>query len=202
MNSPNVFKAITVWQPWAWLLALGIKPIENRPRYSHHRGPLLIHAGQKWDQQGALWILDKFPDLKDRVTQARNLCGGIVGKVNMIDCVKEHPSPWFVGKWGCVFAEPSTIDHIPYRGQQGWFNIPASVITGAIAAKPQNHNCDKTGLSQWCCNTDVRLVQRRSKVACGNWNNEFNGEKVYMCKSCRKANRGGFKFVQVKEAGR
>lgn len=39
-------RALTVWQPWAQLIALGIKTIETRSWGTPYRGPLLIHAGQ------------------------------------------------------------------------------------------------------------------------------------------------------------
>lgn len=37
-------KAITLRQPWAWMLFHG-KDVENRSRNTKHRGPLLVHAG-------------------------------------------------------------------------------------------------------------------------------------------------------------
>ena len=37
-------KAITVWQPWASLIARGVKTIETRPRRCSHRGFVAIHA--------------------------------------------------------------------------------------------------------------------------------------------------------------
>ena len=46
-------KAITLWQPWATLMAIGAKTIETRPRTAwwakNHRGPLLIHAAKSWN---------------------------------------------------------------------------------------------------------------------------------------------------------
>lgn len=42
-------KAISIWQPWASLIALGHKRIETRGWSTGHRGPLLIHAAKKWD---------------------------------------------------------------------------------------------------------------------------------------------------------
>jgi activating signal cointegrator 1 len=38
-------KALTIYQPWASLIALGEKKIETREWYTPHRGPLAIHAG-------------------------------------------------------------------------------------------------------------------------------------------------------------
>ena len=37
--------ALSVRQPWAWLIVSGLKDVENRPRRTHYRGSLLIHAG-------------------------------------------------------------------------------------------------------------------------------------------------------------
>ena len=44
-------KALTLWQPWASLMAAGIKRIETRSWSTTHRGPLLICAARhtEWD---------------------------------------------------------------------------------------------------------------------------------------------------------
>lgn len=47
-------KALTVRQPWAWAIARGGKDIENRTWSAPHRGPLAIHAGSAWDEDGAM----------------------------------------------------------------------------------------------------------------------------------------------------
>jgi hypothetical protein len=39
-------KAITLWQPWAQLVALGAKRLETRSWSTKYRGPLAIHAAQ------------------------------------------------------------------------------------------------------------------------------------------------------------
>jgi hypothetical protein len=38
-------KALTIYQPWASFLIAGIKVDETRPRRTHFRGPVAIHAG-------------------------------------------------------------------------------------------------------------------------------------------------------------
>lgn len=38
-------KAITIWQPWASLLACGAKKFETRSWSTSYRGPIAIHAG-------------------------------------------------------------------------------------------------------------------------------------------------------------
>ncbi|MBW7475933.1 ASCH domain-containing protein [Paenibacillus oenotherae] len=44
-------RVITVIQPWATLIAIGAKRFETRPRRTHIRGPLAIHAGKKVDRE-------------------------------------------------------------------------------------------------------------------------------------------------------
>src|ERR1051326_1498970 len=45
----EMVKALSVRQPWAWLIIYGGKDIENRDWPTSHRGPTLIHAGKQWD---------------------------------------------------------------------------------------------------------------------------------------------------------
>jgi hypothetical protein len=46
-----IYKAISLWQPWATLIAIGAKRFETRSWYphDHYRGPIVIHAAKKWD---------------------------------------------------------------------------------------------------------------------------------------------------------
>lgn len=45
-------KALTIHQPWAWAIAAGHKPVENRTWTTTYRGQLAIHAGKTWDPDG------------------------------------------------------------------------------------------------------------------------------------------------------
>lgn len=42
-----IIPAITIWQPWASLLAILAKLYETRSWATNYRGPIAIHAGQK-----------------------------------------------------------------------------------------------------------------------------------------------------------
>lgn len=46
-------KVLSVRQPWAWAITHGRKDIENRTWGTGYRGPLAIHAGARWDEDGA-----------------------------------------------------------------------------------------------------------------------------------------------------
>lgn len=119
-------KALSFKQPWGTLVVMGIKPIDNRSWSSSYRGPLLVHASKNWDKEGAEWIVDQFPDLKGLIYVSTHLMGKLIGRVKMIDCVKQHHSPWFFGPYGFLFEDPYEFpreEAIPYRGHQRMFNV-------------------------------------------------------------------------------
>lgn len=76
-------KAITLWQPWASLIADGRKRIETRPRPWYYIGPVAIHAGQHVDR-GACKRFGYDPDTIPR--------GCVVAVVDKAGCVR-FPSP-------------------------------------------------------------------------------------------------------------
>ena len=50
--------------------------------------------------------------------------GGIVGVVDVVDCVKTHPSKWkFRGKWGWVLKNPRRLPFRKCKGAVGFFAI-------------------------------------------------------------------------------
>lgn len=44
-------KAISLWQPWATLMALGLKTVETRHWATSYRGILVITAAKKWSKE-------------------------------------------------------------------------------------------------------------------------------------------------------
>ena len=52
-------KALSIKQPWAWLIVNGFKDIENRTWRTKIRGEFLIHAGIEADKN-MLVLLDQF----------------------------------------------------------------------------------------------------------------------------------------------
>lgn len=51
-------KALTLTQPWATLVALGIKTVETRSWRANYRGPLLIHAAKGWTSEDRSFAVD------------------------------------------------------------------------------------------------------------------------------------------------
>lgn len=47
-------RVLTVKQPWASLIAKGVKDVENRTWHTQYRGLLAIHAGQSYDETAHL----------------------------------------------------------------------------------------------------------------------------------------------------
>jgi hypothetical protein len=112
--------AITVRQPWAWLIVNGFKDIENRSKPIRYPGSLLIHAGLSRDclDQNVKWVLKKYG-----IVVANELeRGGIVGVVDVIDCVESHKSKWFEkGSFGWVLANPRRLKFKPCKGALSFF---------------------------------------------------------------------------------
>jgi len=49
-------RALSLWQPWASLVALGLKSWETRGWATGYRGPLLIHAARCWEPEQARFL--------------------------------------------------------------------------------------------------------------------------------------------------
>lgn len=116
------FQAISIKQPWAWLIVKGYKTIENRTWKTNYRGTVLIHAGKGFDLDGYEEIKEFFPKIQmPGISDFKR--GGIVGEVFLADCVTEHSSPWFSGPYGFVFTGPCELNFTPCKGQLGFFKF-------------------------------------------------------------------------------
>lgn len=143
-------KIISVRQPWAWAIIHAGKDLENRSWPTKVRGRVLIHAGMHRatdaDREEVLSILGG-PGIRRSaewldaalgvgVAGARTRWdalsmqprGGIVGSVEIVDCVTEHTSPWFFGRFGFVLRNPRPLPFIPLRGRLGFFDAPPEVL--------------------------------------------------------------------------
>lgn len=124
--------ALSIRQPWAWaIVALG-KDVENRSWRTRHRGPLLIHAShgvKAADVEAFTLHAEAHPAIMERLEAAgglqldelRKLAGGIVGQVDVVDCVARSDSPWFAGPFGFALANAEALPFQACRGQLGLF---------------------------------------------------------------------------------
>lgn len=126
IHSHLPLRALSIMQPWAWLIVNGHKHIENRSWPTKVRGLVAIHAGKSIDGDACfdLAVGDhpvtgaeyEFLNIPDRYQT-----GGIVGVAEIVDCVSASESEWFVGKFGFVLRNARPVDFIACRGQLGFF---------------------------------------------------------------------------------
>jgi len=124
--------ALSIRQPWASLILLAGKDIENRTWETRVRGPILIHAAKRMTKREyteamafasfATCILA--PVRLDALELAHLPRGGIIGSVNLVDCVYQSDSPWFQGPYGFALRDPKPLPFVPVKGQLGFFDVP------------------------------------------------------------------------------
>jgi hypothetical protein len=142
-----VRKALSVRAPWWWAILHG-KPVENRDWYTGVRGRVYIHASKFWkiDEISDDWDDVKYMAEKDKIamplpssgeltaftTAMRDAGGCLVGTVEIHGCVQQHPSAFFVGKYGFLLRNPFILPKpVPYKGALGFFEVPSD-LCGAI----------------------------------------------------------------------
>jgi hypothetical protein len=119
-------KALSVRQPWAWLIVNGHKDIENRDWATKRRGRIWIHAGMHRVTKAEYeeFVADceacricKYPKIEGFKT------GGIVGSVEIVDCVTKSNSYWFSGKYGFVLKNARTTRFRRMHGKLNFFEV-------------------------------------------------------------------------------
>ena len=124
-------KALSIRQPWAWAILHAGKDVENRTWNTKFRGPVCIHAAKAMTKKehsefveiarsmarasrwpNGAWI--PFPDDLDR--------GGIIGTAEIVDCIEQSDSPWWMGPFGLVLENIHPVEFIPVKGALGLFD--------------------------------------------------------------------------------
>jgi len=116
-------KAITIKQPWASLIVepdldnpgFGIKPIENRTWLTKFRGRVLVHAGLSFEKNW--WKMMNPPIVKENIEGYKFIqknknklpTGAIIGSVEIVDCVINHPSVW--AEKSEIISKPNKEDY-------------------------------------------------------------------------------------------
>jgi hypothetical protein len=148
--NPEMY-ALSVKQPYAWLICAGYKDVENRSwkigRSSRH-GPystyhqanftidlpcrIYVHSGKGKDIDAIDMILycqwDWFPhDAEDAIFDFEDAnswsLGAIIGEVDIVDCIKDSKSPWAVeGQYHFILKNPVLYkEPILCPGRLGFF---------------------------------------------------------------------------------
>lgn len=130
-------RALTICQPYAHLIVIGEKRVENRLWHTRYRGPLAIHAGKSLEWMGGE---KPPPDMA---------FGAIVGIADIVDCIDifeiqignyDEKYPWIAdhkhvhGPWCFVLENVRHINvPVPWKGAQGFWNVPDSALPARTA---------------------------------------------------------------------
>ncbi len=117
-------KALSIRQPWAWLIVNGYKPVENRNWKTNYRGKILVHAGKAMtdDDYHIAYEIAKNEGINIPHPDEYNF-GGIIGETEIVDCVTQHDSPFFFGPFGFVLDNSYPLPFRPCKGKLGLFEV-------------------------------------------------------------------------------
>ena len=127
-------KALSIRQPWAWLIVHGYKDIENRTWRTNFRGRVLIHASKGMTR-------DEYDDAMATALHAGMIAnelphiehlkrGGIIGAATITDCIPpdERLSDWHMGDaFGFKLDAAMPLPFIECKGRLGFFDVPGEV---------------------------------------------------------------------------
>lgn len=88
-------KALSIKQPWAQLIIMGAKDVENRSQRTSFRGRFAVHVSLKRASYEDVDVEAIPPDLREPVKWAweRNASAGrVIGTVELIDCIQDSNS--------------------------------------------------------------------------------------------------------------
>lgn len=111
-------KAITLWQPWASLLACDAKKFETRSWATSYRGPIVIHAAQRpFDMDKYLFdrelhLFAEALQLPDIYSFSTLPLGSIVACAELVGCWEIAADP--LGPFICRphMADGKTFEHV------------------------------------------------------------------------------------------
>lgn len=117
-------KAISIKQPWASMICMGLKDVENRTWLTHYRGRIFIHASQKADARFKQASANRIFTAAQQVVIPKKdglLCipslafSSIIGEAVITDCVQNSKSIWAeLGLYHWVIERPVLYD-MPVR---------------------------------------------------------------------------------------
>jgi hypothetical protein len=131
-------KALTIRQPWATLIATGVKRLEVRKRQTLHRGPLLVCAGAAIDDTppAAAALVAHLNSGRDVNLPRRQA----IAVVNIVDCrpmVEADAElacyPFDPTRFVYVLRDAMPIEPFTVRGTLGMFDFDAGDLLRRIA---------------------------------------------------------------------
>lgn len=135
--------AISLWQPWASLMALGIKRNETRHWETKFRGELAICAAKRRMDYESAALFSVILKCSNQPIPAAIPFGRVVAVVTMVDCIpttglKDRGFHLGMLEFQCGNYEPNRFawittsvnklkDPVPVVGRQGFFTLPLDV---------------------------------------------------------------------------
>ena len=123
-------KAISIKQPWAWLIANGYKTVENRKWYTGHRGDILIHASKSKAnlERDIDYVRQAFGI---GIDQDQLLFGKVLAVADLVACTKEPKDRidqyWHdKGHFAWILRRIRPIEPFEVRGKLNVFEVPFS----------------------------------------------------------------------------
>lgn len=138
----GVLKALSLKQPFAWLIANGYLLVDDRSWGTSYRGSILIHASKSLYEEYYHYIKNHthvpIPD-KDQLEY-----GGVVGMAKLIFCGKPNELPAGLkkdqiahfrnvhpGSYGFLFEQAMPLPLLPCAGKLGIFEINVDQLLAA-----------------------------------------------------------------------
>jgi hypothetical protein len=118
-------KALSIRQPWAWAIIHAGKDVENRRWSTNYRGQFLVHAAKgmtRGEYEDAAEDIEMITGISPPFFEDLER-GGIIGSVELIDCVTDSSSPWFGGHYGFLLHRPLIVPFWPVKGMLGFFDV-------------------------------------------------------------------------------
>lgn len=119
--------ALSIKQPWAWLIVQGHKDVENRtwwPPQAVIGQRIYIHAGLK-PALTSPWVGFSVPEwerLESLYWKSHPALGCIIGEATIEIAASYWASPWFEGPVGIVLRDPVAYQTpIPCKGRLRFF---------------------------------------------------------------------------------
>lgn len=154
-------RALTIGHPWAFSIADGFKPIENRPKRTHYRGQLYIHtrkhpykdvsivrysrpAAVRLDElggSGKFWDATTLVPSRLYKPHATLALSAIIATANITGCHQAQDgccAPWgFPDVWHWELAAVRPLETaVPARGALGLWKPPVDVVAAVRAQQP------------------------------------------------------------------
>ena len=163
----TTIRMLSLWNPWAHFLSLGMKRVETRSWKTEYRGPVLIHASSK-DGKDVRAIteelLAQLPQTQRDVFESKPVFyGGIVAIAHLaeinpttywklsgrLSCEEQLLGDYGPNLHGWLFTDIKRLDDpISFRGRQGLCRVDKEELVTAMATPMQNALLDNMMLAR------------------------------------------------------